>query len=183
MSITPQEAAETLKDIAATERRTVSTLGYHMAWPHLVLWGCVWIVGYGAMALGVKWPYLWLVLSSLGSAGSFAIGYAMSRGNTKPMDWRYVATFLAIFAFISAEFSIIPPRTDAQFGAYFPILVALYYVLIGIWMRGWRMLVLGVLLALFTLICFFHAREHFYFWMAGVGGFGLVLGGLWLRSV
>lgn len=182
MTISKQEAADALRDITKTERRSVSAQGYHMAAPHLILWGVIWMIGYGAMAAGVTWPWLWLVLSLSGSAASFAIGTVMSRGRAKQMDWRWGATFLAIFLFITALFAIVPITTDAQFGAFFPILVALYYALAGIWTRGLRMIVLGALLALFTLIVFFHAREHFQFWMAGVGGGGLILGGLWLRT-
>ncbi|HEY2070952.1 MAG TPA: hypothetical protein VGG48_15460 [Rhizomicrobium sp.] len=182
MPLSPDEAAQALNDITKTERRSVSALGYRMAWPHLILWGFVWIIGYGAMAAGVTWPYLWLVLSLSGSAASFWIGYAMSRDNTKRMDWRYTATFVAIFFFVGAILNILQPKTDAQFGAFFPLLVALYYTLIGIWTRGLRMLALGLLLAVFTLICFFDLQQHFEFWMAGVGGGGLILGGIWLRS-
>jgi hypothetical protein len=182
MPITPQEAAEALKDITRTERRTVSTMGYQMAWPHLVLWGAIWTVGYGAMALGVKWDWLWGVLSLIGTVSSFVVGYGMSRKRTKPFDGRYFATFFAIFAFVSALFVILPPKSDAQFGAFFPILVALYYALIGIWTRGLRMLFLGALLAVLTLAAFLHFREHFMPIMAFVGGGGLILGGLWLRS-
>ncbi len=78
---------------------------------------------------------------------------------------------------------MLPPlKTDAQFGAFFPILVGLYYALIGIWTRGVRMIVLSVALGVLTLFGFFHIQHDFELWMAGVGGGGLILGGLWLRS-
>lgn len=182
MPISQQEAAQALKDITRTERRSVSLQGYQMTWPHLVLWGFIWIVGYGAMAAHVTWPYLWLALSCVGSAGSFAIGYGFARGRSKGADWRYAATFLAVFFSIAAIFSVMPPQTDAQYAAFFPLLVSLYYALIGIWTRGLRILLLGILLAIFTVGGFFYLRENFYLLMAGVGGAGLVLGGLWLRS-
>ncbi|MBS0273617.1 MAG: hypothetical protein JSR55_04280 [Proteobacteria bacterium] len=182
MPLTQQEAAQALKDITRTERRSVSLQGYRMTWPHLVLWGVIWFIGYGAMAAHVAWPYLWLVLSLAGSAGSFFFGYRLSRDRAKGMDWRYAATFFAIFLFIAALFAVMPPQTDAQYGAFFPILVSLYYALIGIWTRGLRMLVLGILLAAITIIGFFYLRENFELLMALVGGGGLILGGLWLRS-
>jgi hypothetical protein len=182
MPISPQEAADALKDITRTERRTVSAMGYQMAWPHLMIWGVIWTIGYGAMALGVTWDGLWGVLSLIGTVGSFAVGYGMSHKRDKPFDGRYLATFLAIFAFVTALFLILPPKSDAQFGAFFPILVALYYALIGIWTRGLRMLILGALLAVLTLAAFLYFRQHFMPIMTFVGGGGLILGGLWLRS-
>jgi hypothetical protein len=182
MPISPQEAAEALRDIAKTERRSVSVLGYRMTWPHLILWGVIWLFGYGAMAAGVTWDYLWATLAAIGTAGSFWIGYSLSRDQGKRMDWRYGATFLAILLFVSAIFAILPPHSDVQYGAFFPVLVSLYYALIGIWTRGYRMLIAGALLAALTLIGFFYVREHFLPWMTVVGGGGLILGGIWLRS-
>lgn len=182
MPISQQEAAQALKDITRTERRSVSLQGYQMTWPHLVLWGVIWFVGYGGMALHVTWPYLWPVLSAGGSIASFYIGYTLSRERAKSMDWRYAATFFAIFFFIAAIFAIMPPQHEAQYAAFFPILVSLYYALIGIWTRGLRMLALGILLAVITIIGFFFLPTNFELLMAIVGGGGLVLGGLWLRS-
>lgn len=182
MPLTQQEAAAALEDITRTERRTVSLLGYQMAWPHLVLWGVVWVIGYGAMAADVRWNYLWPALALAGSIGSFRIGYVMSRGRSKTMDWRYYATFFAVIFFISALLAIAPLKTNAQFGAFSPILVSLYYALVGIWTRGLRMIVLSVALVALTLFGFFHVQQHFELWMAIVGGGGLILGGLWLRS-
>ncbi|HTQ13317.1 MAG TPA: hypothetical protein VMH86_05515 [Rhizomicrobium sp.] len=182
MTVTKQEAEDALRDIARTERRTVSLKSYQMSWPHLIIWGVVWGIGYGAMALSVNWAPLWAVLTLSGCAASFAAGYLMSRGRNKSFDARFLWTFLAIFAFVSAVFAILPPLSGAQYGAFFPILVALYYALIGIWSRGWRMLALGALLAALTLYGFFHQAAHFESYMAAVGGAGLILGGLWLRS-
>lgn len=182
MTISKQEAADTLRDITKTERRTVSDLGYQMAWPHLIIWGVIWLFGYSAMAAGVTWDYLWLVLSGIGSLASFAAGYATAQRHGKGFDGRFLATFVVIFLFVSAVFIILPPRSPIQYGAFFPILVALYYALIGIWTRGWRMLVLGVLLGVLTLFGFLHLQAHFMALMAVVGGGGLILGGLWLRT-
>ena len=53
---------------------------------------------------------------------------------------------------------------------------------IGLWTRGWRMLPLGLALIALTTLGYFMLPNHFLYWMAGVGGGGLILGGLWLRS-
>jgi hypothetical protein len=59
----------------------------------------------------------------------------------------------------------------------------LFYCLIGIWVRGARMLMAGMTLAALTLFGFFFLKQYFALWMAVVGGGGLVLGGFWLKSV
>jgi hypothetical protein len=181
--LSPQEAANALEDISRTEQRSSTAYGYSQASPHLILWGFVWLVGYGAMAAHVTWPYLWLVLSAAGTVGSFWIGARMKRTRGGHADWRAAATFVAIVLFVTAVFVILPPHSDIQFGAFFPVLVALFYVLVGIWARAPRMIVTGVALAALTMFGFFELRAHFELWMAIVGGGGLILGGLWLRSV
>ena len=44
-------------------------------------------------------------------------------------------------------------------------------------------MILAALIAVLTLIGFFYLPVYFGLWMAVVGGGGLILGGLWLRSV
>ncbi len=182
MALSREEAQGALRDVEQVSRRSNAALGYRMSSPHLILWGLVWLTGYGAMAAKVTWDPLWPILTLGGTAGSFWVGWHMSRAKPAGFDWRYGATFLAIFMFITAIFLIMPPKTTDQFGAFFPILVSLYYALIGIWTRGLRMLALGAALLVLTLMGFFHFREMFDLWMAVVGGGALILGGLWLRS-
>jgi DNA-binding MarR family transcriptional regulator len=68
-----------------------------------------------------------------------------------------------------------------QAGAVFPLLVALWYALLGIWRRGMRMALLGLVLGLLTVAGYFWLAQYFLLWMAVVGGGALILGGFWLR--
>ena len=181
--VSPQEAASTLSDISKTEQRSSTAYGYRQASPHLILWGFIWLIGYGAMAAHVTWPYLWLVLVAIGTAASLWIGARTAKAWGGRSDWRGGATAFVVFLFITAVFAILPPRTDIQFGAFFPILVALFYAVVGIWARAPRMLIAAAALAALTMFGFFELKAQFELWMAIVGGGGLILGGLWLRSV
>jgi hypothetical protein len=183
MSLSREQAEDALRDVERAGRRSTAALGYRMSSPHLIWWGLIWLIGYGAMAAKVTWDPLWPVLSLTGTVGSFWIGWRLSRAKSSGFDWRYGATFLAIFLFVTAVFLIVPPKDENQFGAFFPVLVSLYYALIGIWARGLRMVFLGAALLVLTLIGFFYFHNIFQLWMAIVGGGGLILGGLWLRSV
>lgn len=183
MPVSQAEAAEALKDISQTERRSSTAYGYTKAAPHLILWGPIWLIGYGAPSLGINWDYLFPLLSALGVIGSFWIGPRKRAKSHRNADWRIWATALAIFLYIAALFAIMPPRDQMQVGAFFPILVSLFYVLLGIWARAPRMAVLGVAIAALSLIGFFFLRPWFGPLMAIVGGGGLLLGGFWLRSV
>ena len=54
MSLTPDEAAQSLRDVADTELRTQQSLGYSRSYHYLVLLGIFWFVCYGATQF---WPY------------------------------------------------------------------------------------------------------------------------------
>jgi hypothetical protein len=183
MPVSQTEAAEALHDISQTERRSSAAYGYRLAAPHLILWGAIWFIGYGAPAVGIESSYLFPALSAVGVIGSFWIGSRSKPEAARKSDWRYWATAVAVFVYIAALFAILPPKDTLQVGAFFPILVALFYALIGIWGRAPRMLIAGVAIAALTLIGFFFLKSWFGALMAVVGGGGLVLGGFWLRSV
>ena len=183
MPLTSNEAAQTLRDITQTERRSANAYGYNTASPHLMLWGVIWMIGYGIDYARPQWSAVWVPLVVIGSVGSFWIGWRMRLGTARRSDWRHGATALAVVLFVSALFALIPPRTGLQAAAFFPLLVALFYALIGIWLKAPRMLMLGAAVAALTLFGFFELPALFAIWMAVVGGGGLLLGGVWLRNV
>ena len=188
MPLSSQQAAEALRDIRRTERRSANAYGYAAGSPHLILWGAIWAIGYGVVALHpdtAQYPalvYTWPALSALGIASSFWIGRRMRPVGTSRFDWRYTGTLAAVMAFVFAVFAVMPPSGD-QMGAFFPLLAALFYALIGIWTKGVRMIVLGGAIATLTLFAFFAEPGLFALCMAVIGGGGLMLGGVWLRSV
>ena len=78
--------------------------------------------------------------------------------------------------------SIVRPLDYGQVSAIFPLVVGIFYSLIGIWTKGWRMLPLGLAIIGLTTFGYFVLPEQFLYWMAAVGGGGLILGGLWMRT-
>jgi hypothetical protein len=183
MAVSQQEAKDLLRDISTTQQRSSNAYGYGKASPHLILWGVIWVLGYGGAYYLPHMPYLFTVLSIGGIIGSSIIGFTMKSGTATSMDWRYWATLITIFLFITAIFAIMPPTKGEQIGAFFPILVALFYALTGIWTRGVRMIVLGAAVAALTVVGYFFLLPYFAIWMALVGGGGLILGGFWLRTL
>ena len=47
MTLSPQDAAVSLRDIEQAEARSASLRDYERAAPHLLIWGVLWAVGYG----------------------------------------------------------------------------------------------------------------------------------------
>lgn len=183
MPLSPNEAADALKDLSSTERRSASAYGYHTASPHLILWGFIWIAEYGGFYFFPHRPAIFPLLSVAGIFGSYIIGRRMKGAASTNFSWRYFATFVAIFAFVGALFIVMPPTRDAQLVAFFPLLVALAYVLMGIWRGLVRIGVVGVAIGVLTLVGYFYLQPYFLPWIAAVGGGALLLGGLWLRRV
>lgn len=183
MPVSPADAQAALRDISRAEQTSAKVYGYRHFSPHLFLWGIIWAFGYGACYVNPQWGVFWPALALLGTIASFWIGWNTKPAQSTGHDWRYLATALAVFAFIGAIFAVMPPQSDAQIGAFFPILVALFYALIGIWSRGARLLITGIAVAVLTLGGYFFLPQYFTLWMAAVGGGALVLGGAWLRSV
>jgi hypothetical protein len=181
MPVSQIDAESTLRDISNTARASATFYGYRMASPHFVLWGVIWMIGYSASYLYPTQAMIWPVLDMVGLIGSFWLGWHAGRTTQIGGGWRYPATAFAVFLFIMAIFAVMPPLNHAQISAFFPILVALFYGLVGIWTGGVRMIVAGVVVAVLTLGGYFYLPQAFLLWMAWVGGGALILGGIWLR--
>ena len=95
MVISSTEAAEALRDIAQTDRRTRVSGAYHVASPHLILWGLIWAAGYAGSGLTSpeQWGLVWLPLILVGVVGAVGSGVASVLA--------FVFAF-AVFAFLFA---------------------------------------------------------------------------------
>ncbi len=180
--LSPQQAASTLRDIHDTQRRSQERYGNQTAAPHLIWWGIIWAIGYG-LSISPRWAGpAWDALVPIGIVGSLWLGARRAPVRAKPLDPRYIATAVAIFLFFTAMFLVLPPASGEQVGALVPLLVALIYVLLGIFSAGPRMTWTGVAIGVFTVAGYLALPQHFAAWMAVVGGGGLILGGIWMRS-
>jgi hypothetical protein len=184
MPMSTQEAADALQDIARTQQRASIFRGYERGAPHLILWGLIWVLGYGICDLAPAMANpAWLVLDVAGMTGSYLIGRAAVAGKSGVATGygaRFAALGLTALAFIAATYYIMRPNESAQFGAYPALFVALIYSVIGIW-RGSRWAIAGIALGVCTVAGYAFFKEHFMLWMAVVGGGTLILTGLWLR--
>jgi hypothetical protein len=191
MAISASQAAAALQDIEQTERRTRVSGGYAAASPHLILWGLVWAIGYVGCAFAPpeRWGLVWLPLVVLGSIGSTWFG---SRDRRAPggvrtsggsAGARSAMAAAVVFVFLMAFYAIVRP-TDPRVGLVFPVMMlGLIYCLVGIFARLPRFVWIGAGAFTVAIAGYVIAPEWTPFWVAAVGGGGLVLGGLWLRRV
>ncbi|MGH9412981.1 MAG: hypothetical protein ACRD0Y_04495 [Terriglobales bacterium] len=181
------EAAGALQEISTAQQRSKRLYGYQKASPHLIMWGIIWVIGYGTS----PWPnfgWIWIVLVIAGLAGSFRIAMQQRRQASAHAQatgreaGRYIAGVIAVTAFLIALFAITQPHTDLQAEAVMPLLVAIAYVLHGIFASGTRMWATGLAIGVLTVAGFLWTPQYFLLWMAAAGGGGMILGGLWLRN-
>ena len=185
MALSTAEAQSTLKDIEKTENRTAASQHGRASAPYLIMWGIVWAIGYGVTASMPQLSWIWLTLIAGGIIGSIVLSVLQSRAYRRggEFGWRYFGSFATIAVFLSVLATIMPPLDNNQVSALFPLIVGLFYSFIGIWTKGWHMLPLGLALIGLTALGYFAMPQQFLYWMAAVGGGGLILGGLWMRSV
>ena len=182
MPLSREQAEGALRDITQTERRSSSAYGYTSAAPYLILWGFLWMIGYGSTELTPHFTgWVWLGVTVVGSVASALLG--MRGGGVKrPFSWRIFFSWIAALFFISAILVVLKPQDGAAIGAVIPLMIGGGYVILGIWI-GVRLAIAGILIAALTLFGFYYLPEHFALWMAAVGGVSLIGTGLWLRSV
>ena len=195
MILSPDQAAQSLKEIEQTGRRSAEVHEYAASSPQFILWGLIWMAGYAGSYLlpnygfahGINW--LWFGLVVIGVIGSSILGRRRYRDlapeaivQAKAIGLRWGMTLFVFYAFIFATFVVMRPANPAASGAFIPLLVAAIYAIMGIW-RGVRFLYAGIAVAALTLGGWFYLPHFFLLWMAAVGGGSLILVGLWLKKV
>jgi len=82
LSLTPNEAADALRDIATTGRRSGQAFGYRISGPFLIIWGIAWMVGYGVTDLMPRWANIvWPASIAIFTIVSFVVARANRQGN------------------------------------------------------------------------------------------------------
>ena len=184
MSLSSQEAAASLSQVEQARRRSSQLYIYHRSSPHLIMWGIIWIIGYGGTGLFPSYGnQLWLALVVIGCIGGVILSrMAKPDGSTSgPYAWRMAALWAIILFFVFATYAILQPYLAKQFCAYPALITGCAYMAIGLW-RGLRYFISGVVVVALTLVGFFYI-EPIFFWFAAGGGGAMILTGLWFRAV
>jgi uncharacterized membrane protein YjgN (DUF898 family) len=181
MGLSPQDALAALNDVEAADARARASQANRAGAPYLLIWGAVWVVGYVLSGLlpGKLIGPTWLGVSLVGVV---AMGLLPRRTGADAKDRGLAMTicYLAIFAFIGATYWVMRPTQGDQYMVYPALMVGLIYTLMGS-LRRTRIMWIGAAVFVLSLIGYAFLRPVLPFWLAAVGGGGLILGGLWLR--
>lgn len=186
MSLSSEEAAKTLSQAEQAHKRSAELYFYRRSSPHLILWGVIWVLGYGGTGLFPhSSDYLWDGLILAGVIGGITISRCGPRDPSIGgyRAWRMAALAAIIIFFICATYTIMEPHFSRQFCAFPALITGTAYMAMGLW-GGARYVIAGIAVAALTLFGFFTFDPHVYFfWMAGVGGGSMILAGIWFRTV
>ena len=177
MTISPQQAAEALRDVRDVESRSRELAGYEQGARHFFLWGGIWIVGYGVSGLDPSYSVVWLPLAILGWLASAIMGLRTPRA--KGVNRKIGFSTIVAVVFTVAVVAVLRPTGANDIAALPPLVLAGAYCIAGVWALP-RYFWIGAGIFALTLGGYFLLAPWFSFWMAGVGGGALLLSGLWL---
>jgi hypothetical protein len=182
MGISKTEAASALTDIESTAGRSRLLKGYQIAGPILMVWGVVWAVGYTAMGLLApeRWGLIWLVLDVVGIVSTLLLARRGKGAGQAKSGWKIMAGVLAVMAFYAATYALFQPTSTDVALAYPGVVTGLIYAGVGIAFAP-RYLWIGAAVFAASLVGYFLFQPWLAYWMAAVGGGGLIVAGLWLR--
>ncbi len=185
MSLSSQEAAESLSQAEEAGRRSKQAYFYHRSSPHLIMWGIIWVIGYGGTGLFPHYSDpLWGLLILIGCIAGVILGRCRKPdgGSTAgPYAWRMAALMGIILFFVFSTYAILQPHTALQFAAFPALITGVVYMALGLW-TGLRYVISGMVVVALTLVGFFYI-EPIFLWFAVVGGAAMILTGLWFRTV
>jgi hypothetical protein len=183
MSLTSKEAAESLVQAEQARRRSAQLYSYSRSAPHLIMWGCIWVVGYIQNDLFPRYEnWGWIVLILSGVIGGAIIGRRYALLDRGPFAWRLFAVFAVAIFFVFATYTIMWPVRGTAMAVYPALIIGTLYTAIGLWC-GLRYVIAGIVVLGATMGGFFFLHEHLLLWMAFVGGGSLILAGFWFRTV
>lgn len=187
--ITKSEAATALREAEDVSRRTHTGNTYAKASPHLLSAGVIWALGYIGTGLTRpdQWVMIWVPLVILGVLFSLAITFRAHRpaiatsaaqvAHASHMLWMMAA----ITVFTACIFLLFRPSSLLPYLAFPALLMGLVYVMAGTFGLP-RLRWIGLAIFAFTSAGLLLMPGQIAFWIAAVGGGGLILGGLWLRK-
>lgn len=185
MSLSSEEAVASLTQVEEAGRRSSQLYFYHCSSPHLIMWGIIWVIGYGGTGF---FPHqslkLWLALMVAGIVGGTLIRRKYgAKTSDAPYAWRFAALWVIILFFVFATYAILRPTHGNQFCAFPALVTGCAYMAIGLW-QGLRYLIAGAAVVALTLAGYFYIEQFFLnsLWFAVVGGGAMILTGLWFRT-
>jgi hypothetical protein len=182
MTIDPNEAATSLKDIALVERRTREALFYGGSSQIFIMWGLLVAGGYGVTELYRHSAWIiWLAIVAAGCAATALIVAIRRRAcQEEARDWRLIWAIAVLAAFGAVWSYLLGPVVPGRLMyAFQPTLFLLGIILAGLWL-GRFFVILGLIGIALIAVGYLQSEPWLRLWMAAVESGTLIVGGIWL---
>lgn len=188
MSLDPETvdretAASSLTDIERVERRTREALWYGGSSAFLIMWGVITLVGHAVQHFDPPHAKLtWLIATLLGIAGGFAIRWR--RRIARPSyrgPWQLLYAQIVLIGYGLLWTLLFSNFTSRQLDAFWPTLWMFGFVVAGLWVGRFYMVV-GVAVTALIAAGYLWIDPGFDLWVAFWTSGALIAGGLWLRG-
>jgi hypothetical protein len=187
MNVSPSEAEEALAAIQAMAQRTRRSIASGGTYITLIVTGIVWLVGFTCTQFlqGPIVAYIWAALSILGGTLATVLGLRVGRRvrspATAPVAKRVGLFWLLLVFYGIAAVAIARPTDGRQVTMLVILFIMLGQVAMGLlfsFSSVWWALPITAL----ALVGYFLLPGFFYLWMALLGGGGMIVLGLYIRS-
>lgn len=193
MNVSRDEAAAALDHVVEADARVRTWRFYGEASNYLVAWGVIWLAANLTTDLRPKWSgWAWLAGIVAGSVVTILLtirnarrGHqrqAMSRAESRAFGQRAALLGITVMLWFPTLSFLAGPLAPRQGNALISATWAFIYMAMGAFV-GWRLFAIGFVTAAAIVFGYFAITQHFFLWMALVGGGSLILGGLWLRKI
>jgi hypothetical protein len=195
--ITQEEALASLQEIDRVIARIRKAIASAGCAPMLILWGFIWIIGFGTMQFFPEVTgRLWAVLDTTGIVISILFGIRAHRSRIHGLEqgrialsWLVLLAYGALWVYLlwpwemshRSGWRAFEPLMMRKQTAFWPTLCMFGYVAMGLWLDRF-LLWLGVLVTVATLVGYCLVPDHFYLWIAATGGGSLVATGIFIRK-
>jgi len=182
--LTPEEAREALELVEQATRQMRRALAYGGAPYFMLIWGVVWLLGFGAthflqgQTTLIGW--IWAVLDTLGFLATFAVGATLGSKIRSPLGARVGLAWLVwiVYGFLVVYFA--HPQSQEQTSLLISLMVMMGYLTTAILYASPFLAALGVAMTVLIIVGYLAFFALFNLWMALLGGGTLIAGGLYI---
>jgi hypothetical protein len=187
MNVSTTEAEEALDAIQAMMQKTRRSFSSSGAYMFLIVWGVIWLLGFlGSQFLSLHIAvYTWMVLDILGGILSAIIGIRMNRGVRSPSSsssGKRIAIFwMLLFLYCVASIAVSWPADGKQLAMFIILFTMVGWLAMGL-LLSFTSIWPAVTITALALVGYFLLPGIFNLWMAILGGGGMIVLGLYIRS-
>jgi len=186
MNISPNEAEEALATIQAMRKKTLHSYANSGTYITLIVTGIVWLVGFLSTQFVPEISgYVWTVGSILGTILGTVLGFRMGKRvrspSTAPTAKRIGLFWLLLVFYGIATIAVARPTDGKQATIFIVLFIMLGQLAMGLlfsFSSVWWALPITAL----ALVGYFLLPSIFYLWMGVLGGGGMIVLALYIRS-